>query len=127
MMLCETKFQIPPTQAVVVQCGFQYFDFVPTQGFAGGIWLLWKSCNSNPFSISVIYKSTRFIACNLALLNLSFSLIVIFIYAPAKKVQKFDFWAELILYINSLQSPFLVIGDFNEITNSCDKLGGRNL
>ena len=40
------------------------------------------------------------------------------------KVQKSDFWNELILYINSLQSPYLVIGDFNEITNSSDKLGG---
>ena len=40
MMLCEVKAQSPPSFHTAIQLGFQYFDFVPMQGFAGGNWLL---------------------------------------------------------------------------------------
>lgn len=40
-----------------------------------------------------------------------------------KKEQKLDLWSELILYVNSITFPFVVIGDFNEISSHLDNLG----
>ena len=77
MMLCEVKAQSPPSACTAAQLGFQSFDFIPTQGFAGGIWLFWKPCNINPFSLNVIHKACRFIACNIYLRLYDFSFTAI--------------------------------------------------
>ncbi|XP_057248246.1 uncharacterized protein LOC130590222 [Beta vulgaris subsp. vulgaris] len=124
MMLCEVKTQSPPSSSTAQQLGFHHFDFIPTQGFAGGIWLFWKDCNLNPFRLSVILKSSRFMVCNYHSLSHDFIFAIIFIYAPARQDQKSEFWEELVLYINSLTTPFVVLGDFNEIGCAQDKLGG---
>ena len=124
LTLCEVKSQIPPSQATASKAGFQYFDSIPTLGFGGGIWIFWKNCNKYPFSLSVIYKSLRFLACEISLLNLNIQYIAIFIYAPARKEWKLEFWKELIDYVNSLSLPFIILGDFNEISDVSDKMGG---
>ena len=81
MMLCEVKAQSPPSSCTAGQLSFQSLDFIPTQGFAGAIWLFWKPCNINPFSLNVIHKACRFIACYINLCLYDFSFIAIFIYA----------------------------------------------
>lgn len=123
-MICEVKSQAPPSLITANQCGFQYVDFVPTLGLAGGLWLFWKDCNQSPFNLVVIHKATRFIASNITLLNENISFIIIFIYAPPKSQHKADFWDEIFEYVNSLTSPFVILGDFNEISCEQDKLGG---
>lgn len=64
------------------------------------------------------------LACEISLLNLNIQYIAVFIYAPARKEWKSEFWNELILYVNSLSLPFIILGDFNEISQISDKLGG---
>ena len=39
MMLCETKVPIPPSEGCVRYCGFIHFDFLPSKGLAGGMWI----------------------------------------------------------------------------------------
>lgn len=75
MMLCEVKFQSPPYSITAHQTGFEFFDFIPTIGYFGGIGLFWKSCNCNPFTLSVIFKSSGFIVCSISLLNLNDSFV----------------------------------------------------
>lgn len=53
-----------------------------------------------------------------------FNFAAIFIYAPAKQDQNHEFWQEFILYVNSISFPYIIIGDFNEIGSSQDKMGG---
>lgn len=47
-----------------------------------------------------------------------------FIYAPAAMDGKEAFWAEIISYINLITLPYIVLGDFNELSFDSDKLGG---
>lgn len=49
--------------------------------------------------------------------------VIIFVYAPAKKEFKKEFWLELINYTLTLSLPFVIIGDYNEISNTDDKKG----
>lgn len=53
-----------------------------------------------------------------------FNFAAIFIYAPAKQDQNHEFWQEFILYVNSISFLYIIIGDFNEIGSSQDKMGG---
>ena len=82
MMLCETKSPLPPSDGCVKRTGFSFCDFVPTQGFAGGVWLLWKDDVANPYVLSVISKSSRYIACSIKFLVSDIQFVIIFIYAP---------------------------------------------
>lgn len=106
------------------KCGFQYLDYVSTNGFSGGIWLFWKDCSVNPFNLFVIYKSARFIACSINFLRVNVPFISIFIFAPGSNNHKEEFWNDLIQYTQGLLSPFIILGDFNEISNVQDKMGG---
>ena len=127
MMLSEVKSQSPPSLSIINQAGFQFFDYIPTIGYSGGIWLLWKTCNINPFSLNVLFKASRFISAEISLLNSQFKFVAIFIYAPARNDFKSEFWEEIIHYANSISSPFIILGDFNEIGSSQDKEGGLSL
>lgn len=60
------------------------------------------------------------------MLNSSFNFIAIFIYAPARREFKQEFWADFMLYASSILQPFVIIGDFNEIGSYLDKLGGAD-
>lgn len=117
LMLCEVKS--PPSQAMISQCGFHAFDFIPTIDYSYGLWLMWKTCNIQTFSLSIIYEAARFMSCLVPIASSNISYVAIFIYAPAKK----EFWSELIAYALSLQLPYVILGDFNEISNENDKKG----
>lgn len=125
MVLSETKTQSPPTSSAVARCGFSDFDFIPTIGLSGGLWIMWKYCNVSPFSLVVSHKSSRFIACDIKYLLFDNSITDIFIYAPARDNQKDQFWHELIEFTSSLNNPLFILGDFNEISNANDKCGGK--
>lgn len=38
--------------------------------------------------------------------------------------EKYELWRELACYVNSLSRPFLILGDFNELSSIQDKQGG---
>lgn len=84
-MFCEVKTKSNPTPALISQCGFQFFDVIPTSGYSGGLWLMWKPCNINPFNLVILFKGSRFIACSVQILSLNFTYVLVFIYAPARK------------------------------------------
>lgn len=127
MMLCETKVSTPPSLGWVRHCGFAHHDFLPSFGLVGGMWIFWKELNCNPFNISSIVKSDRFWACNVMLMASSFCFTLVFIYAPPNYNLKYAFWEELIDFLKNISEPFVVMGDFNELSSDLDKKkkGGR--
>ena len=114
----------PPSQITANRCGFHHVNFVPTLGLAGGFWLLWKDCSQSPFNLVVIFKASRFMACSISLLNENLSFVIIFVYAPSHNAHKFEFWEEVIVYVNLLTLPFIILGDFNDIGCEQDKFRG---
>lgn len=124
MVLCETKVHSSPFEGGLRHCDFTHCDFLLTFGLAGGLWCMWKDNASTPFILFIAYKSDRFMACNISMLAMNSSFVAIFIYAPPNHALKQEFWEELNAYLSSLNSPFMLLGDFNELSSSNDKLGG---
>ncbi|KAL2934207.1 Acetylglutamate kinase [Bienertia sinuspersici] len=54
--------------------------------------------------------------------NKTFS--IVFIYAPPNEEKKENFWQKLIYLVNNLITPYVIMGDFNEISTPYDKRGG---
>ena len=95
-MICEMQCKFPPLNLFAQQCGFLFLDHIPTIGLAGGLWIMWKTCNVNPFKLDVLYKSTRFISCHITLTKSLKEFIVVYIYFSANSAFKDEFWCELI-------------------------------
>jgi len=49
------------------------------------------------------------------------------VYAPARKNQKDAFWKHLYHLHNSIDKPWCIMGDFNEMLNVSEKIGGTPL
>ena len=56
--------------------------------------------------------------------NTKRSLFIVFVYAPPIPRQKQVFWELLQEFISSLDFPFIIAGDLNEIQCEAEKLGG---
>lgn len=117
----ETITSKHPIKSIIMKFGFYDYDFIPCQGKSRGIWVLW---NSSKVNVSIIHKEQRFIGLLYRdnLLNQEF--IVVFIYGPAQRAQKAHFWEELENFCKTLDKPFIVMSDFNEIASLEDKMGG---
>lgn len=126
VMLCETKSVLLPlpSPACLRMTGFTYFECIPTQGLSCGIWLLWKDDVFNPFNLHILTIASCLIVCKLSLLNFENSLVILFIYASANPIEKFKFWDDVSKYVNSISDPFIIMGDFNELSSKEDKMGG---
>lgn len=121
MALCKTKLNEHPTSDVASKFGFKDFDYLPCIRRSWGIWLLW---NENQLNIGVIHKEQRFISSFCKDRKIDKEFIIIYAYAPANRSHKDNFLKELTNYCLSLNLPYLVICDLNEISFSNYKLGG---
>ncbi|XP_074318874.1 uncharacterized protein LOC141655707 [Silene latifolia] len=127
LAICDTKSSTKPDPYLITSYGFNNCDFIPSDGFSGGIWLFWKETVSMTFSLNVPFKSSRFIACEVCDLTNNVKFYLIFVYAPAQLAEKSDFWNEFQNFVLNLDLPFLVLGDLNEIKNPSEKEGGAKV
>lgn len=123
-MLCETKTVKCPSDACLRTSGFKFFEALPALGMSGGLWLLCKDAHIKPFSLFVVFKSAQFVACNIHYLVPDLLFTSIFVYAHARAPYMNDFWLEIINHVNILSLPFIILGDFNELSYSSNRLGG---
>ena len=78
-----------------------------------------------PFLFSVEAMFDRFLICTVNILSMNCSFKLIFIYAPPNHNLKISFQEELISYIQGFSCPYVVLGDFNELSRSKqDMIGG---
>jgi len=98
--------------------GFDHFDYVLPSSHLGGIAVLW--CN-NTIHTSVLYKQQR--AINMLLYDPTCiqTFIVSGIYARAQSQLKDQFWAHLKELSYVINSPWCLIGDFNELETYNEK------
>ncbi|KAL6190587.1 hypothetical protein ACLB2K_036981 [Fragaria x ananassa] len=102
---------------------FDNVDFVNSDGQSGGILLFW---NSSTVSLNVIFKHNRFIHCHITNIANIKSWVHTFVYAyPAKKMQ-LDLWNEIETLKPQNDDSWVLMGDFNNVASSEEKIGGRD-
>jgi len=90
----------------------------------GGIWLLW---NDENVDVSIIAKETRIMHCLVHDKLNAKECLLSAVYAPARENQKDAFWEHLHRLHNSIDKPWCIMGDFNEMLNASEKIGGTPL
>ena len=124
MFLIETMVSEQTTRKFIANLGFEHFDFVNPQNHSGGIWVLW---NNDNIHANVLLKETRAIHMLVMDLEVQKLSIISGVYAPAQLGQKASFWQHLADLNAVIDSPWCLIGDFNELEDASEKRGGSSL
>ncbi|XP_074277255.1 uncharacterized protein LOC141600896 [Silene latifolia] len=122
LFLQETHSTVTVAAMKTSHLGFPNFCGVDSLGRSGGLFLCWD----DSVDISVLCTDTRFIFCKLSIEAppcTKKSMFVMFIYGEPALAYRCVVW-ERFSEVISGHSPFLIIGDFNQVELHCDKLGG---
>ncbi|XP_061362797.1 uncharacterized protein LOC133306487 [Gastrolobium bilobum] len=120
VVLLETKTQSEVCKKLMKKLGFDSLLVQEAQGFAGGIWLMW---HSSKVDIALLSKSVQFIHCRVSLpTGNSFDFTAIYA-SPSQNVRN-NIWEDLRKLSETMNRPWLLGGDFNEIAYTNEKIGG---
>jgi len=92
--------------------------------YYGGIWCLWNQIN---IDVTIIAKQSRAIHYHVVDNTNSKQFILTATYAPAQDRDKDAFWHHLKQLNESINLLWCIIGDFNELLQSSDKVRGATM
>lgn len=92
---------------------------VPPQGISGGLALFWKQ----EVEFEVLASSPNFIDTQIKS-NGIISSFITFIYGAPQQDNRRDFWDQISLLGEARSSAWLLTGDFNDILDNSEKVGG---
>lgn len=106
---------------IFLNLGFCSFELVPSLGRARGLLLMWKK----EFNMKVIVSSNSYINCLVFSKLFPEPWLLTCIYGSPIPSRRSLFWDSLDSIGTSHMGSWLVIGDFNTVLSSVDKLGGK--
>ncbi|XP_074283298.1 uncharacterized protein LOC141607849 [Silene latifolia] len=101
--------------------GFAEAAGVDANGVAGGLWVGWKK----EARMSLIEACNNFMVLSVEKLNGRLWYLILF-YGASKFELREKVFEELEDYLQQLNHPYLIVGDFNQVEYGSDKLSTRN-
>ncbi|XP_021986439.1 uncharacterized protein LOC110882821 [Helianthus annuus] len=95
---------------------------VNSQGRSGGLACIWSP---TVFRCDNIIQNRYYIVMSGFLVQIGCSINIVNIYAPNDAVSRRGVWSELLNIRNSLQGLWLLMGDFNEVRNSEERMNSE--
>ena len=120
LVICEPRISGLKAKRVIKRLGFDNSYIVEAEWFSGGIWLLWNECK---IKIHVVANSRHSITALVDDQNYFWILTVVYAN-PCANIRRL-LWSYLDSIRSCFQMPWLIVGDFNEITSCDEKRGGR--
>jgi exonuclease III len=118
--LQETRCSGIVARNTIKNLGFKYSLLAEARGFSGGIWLMW---NRTDIKIHLIKTDFHFLHVQVQEGNMEpWQLTVV--YASPREHERSDTWHQIHHLSTTITSPWLVMGDFNEIASPDEKKGG---
>ncbi|XP_031391078.1 uncharacterized protein LOC116203481 [Punica granatum] len=122
IFLSETKSNSRHCNKIAQRCNLVGIFTIDSSNATGGLCLLWNS----ELQVTIHKSSPFYIHATIEHPVLPASWILTTVYGPPYSHAKPVFWAELTDIANTIDKPWLIVGDFNEICYASDKIGGRN-
>ncbi|KAJ4842300.1 hypothetical protein Tsubulata_011275 [Turnera subulata] len=98
------------------------FVVVDSVGASGGLLCMW---DGDFFNCTRRAQGTRWIAVEVFLVQAKVTVTIVCVYAPVDLTERLNLWGELVTLKQSFGSPWLVVGDLNEILVSWERKTGR--
>ena len=93
-----------------------------TIGYAGGLWLLWKS---EEVEVTQLAKTEQEIHVVIKVIASDLYWILTCIYASPRFIERKLLWGNLANVASLHNLPWVMLGDFNELLSNVDKSGGN--
>lgn len=120
VFLMETKQKACRMNQLRKQFGFRDGVLVDPTGTAGGLCLWWNS----ELSVDVLGTSKNLIEIRISLDGMIGSTRCTYMYSPPYRDEKPAFWDAMLSKHLDADEPWAVLGYFNEILGSHEKVGG---
>ena len=124
IFLLETLVNEKNISKILPTMGYDHFDYTLPSNHSGGIAVLW---NNGTIHASFLSKESRAIHMLIHDVQKAQNCILSGIYAPAQEKEKNEFWNYLLELNTVFDLPWCLIGDFNELASSKEKIGGQSL
>lgn len=119
MVLLETHCQ--SHQTLKEDFNFNGLIEVAAIGQAGGIAILWLS---NVLNMELVATTAQEIHCHIQVHPFPFKFLFSVIYASTNMAIRQYLWENIMCLYDNYKGPWIIGGDFNEITQEADKFGG---
>jgi exonuclease III len=124
-LVCAQESKLQSVDSTVVKQtfgpAFDCFDFLPADGTRGGIIVAWRS---DCLQLTTRHKGDFSITMDVQSLKDAKSWVLTSVYGPQEIAKEF-FLAELVQIGSSVQSPWIINGDFNLVADPTEKSNGR--
>ena len=124
VVLVETWVSREKTTTIVSSMGMDSWHLVEPLGFVGGILLLW---NSYVIDFQPLGEGAQGVHGVMEVHSLNISFIFSAIYASPKFYIRRQLWDDLRNMAISIDKPWLLVGDYNDVLCQNEKLGGRRI
>ncbi|XP_048490396.1 uncharacterized protein LOC125492264 [Beta vulgaris subsp. vulgaris] len=121
-IIFETKAEECRARQVTRLLGFDDFKAIPPHGLKGGIWLMWKKSielvswsEVSPYYFHSLFKFSPKHP----------EMLLTGIHAPSTARERHELWKNMEQNLPPDQTPWMVVGDLNEIRSQSEKSGGR--
>ncbi|OMO50810.1 reverse transcriptase [Corchorus capsularis] len=120
MAVVELRVSGATARRVLRRLKMPKFHIADPEGFAGGIWLCWEE---SILSLEVVFSSPQLVHAFVERPGESKFLLSVIYASPILEIRR-RLWDSLIEFAGSVDVPWLVMGDFNDVLSSNEKLGG---
>ncbi|XP_057250155.1 uncharacterized protein LOC130591221 [Beta vulgaris subsp. vulgaris] len=122
VVLAETHASRRTTTKIVQALPFDNWHLVDPIGFAGGILILW---NSTRVHLTILRENFQSITALVEVRDNTPPFILTAVYASPRFNTRTLLWSNLYDMAESIDLPWIVFGDFNEVTCQAEKWGGN--
>ncbi|XP_057745065.1 uncharacterized protein LOC130962927 [Arachis stenosperma] len=120
LFLFETRCSGEKAREVIRELGFQFAVVEDAVGFSGGIWVLWEDAN-----LDIRLRESHHQYIHLSVDRAEWgSCLLTAIYASPQERHRATLWKKLQVIADSISIPWLLLGDFNDISDIEEKKGG---
>ena len=124
LVVPETRMGGDRAAKIIERLPFDGYITTDTIGYAGGLWILWKTEEVEVVSLS---STEQEIHATVKVRSSNLTWLLSAIYASPRLVERKILWGNLktVAHLHSL--PWLMLGDFNEVLCAEDKFGGNHI
>ena len=125
LIIVEPRIAEGRAQAVIDTLPYTHSRKVDPTGFSGGIWLLWNESSS--FNIEIITHSDHSLHALVKVQSPSITFVLTAVYASPNFAKRKIFLNYLENLATTINLPWVLLGDFNDMISENEKMGGLSL
>ena len=125
-ILVVTETRVGGDRAAKIIEGLPFDGYITTDtiGYAGGLWILWKTEEVEVISLS---STEQEIHATVKVCSSNLTWLLSAIYASPRLAERKILWENLKTVVHLHNLPWLMLGDFNEVLCAEDKFGGNHV